>query len=229
MLELNQIKQLLKNSLTLEQIASKSYMNCHCKGLHSLAFITEPFIIRMFYVDLDNGFLEQSDDFTETNELAIGYHSHRRMTSLVVNKGVVYHVLLGKLEDHNYLNKNNIKKNNIEQVNEWSYRSKILEGKSKVEKLRDKVDLISWVYHILREGESIELQDYLHTVQHASPFSSWFVIEREVNESHEDKFYNNSSEDKILESLKNTYLPMTTEKVYEILKQSDLLEILKDS
>jgi len=229
MLELNQIKKLLKNSLTLEQIASKSYMNCHCKGLHSLAFITEPFIIRMFYVDLDNGFLEQSDDFTETNELAIGYHSHRRMTSLVVNKGIVYHVLLDKLENNNHLIKDKLIKNNVKQVNEWSYRSKILEDKSKVEKLRDKVNLIGWINDILRSGDSIELEHYLHTVQYATPFSSWFVIEREVNESHEDKFYNNSSKDKILESLKNTYLPMTTEKVCEILKQSDLLEILKDS
>lgn len=228
MLELNQIKKLLKNSLTLEQIASKSYMNCHCKGLHSLAFITEPFIIRMFYVDLDNGFLEQSQEGIENSELAIGYHSHRRMTSLIINKGVIYHVLLGKMENSlkdqqpflNYC---------IKEVDEWSYKSRILEGKSKVEKLRDKVDVLAYDFDTLRSGDLIELKHYLHTVQYATPFSSWFVIEREVNESHEDKFYNNSSEDKILESLKNTYLPMTTEKVYEILKQSDLLEILKDS
>jgi len=226
MLELNQIKELLKNSLTLEQIASKSYMNCHCKGLHSLAFVIEPFIIRMFYVDLNNGFLEQPDDFEENNELAIGYHSHRRMTSLIINKGVVYHILLGKLENH-LKDVDSIPEHCIKKTDEWSYQSKILKRKSKVEKLKDKVDLVRYTFDILRKNDSIELKHYLHTVQYASPFSSWFVIEREVNPSHEDKFYNNASEDKILNSLKNTYLPMTVEKVYEILKQSDLLEVLK--
>lgn len=212
---LDLVKFLVKTNI--EFILKNSYLNCHVEGLHSILFVDSPNLkIRMFVAELNHqlhkNFMSvnlKNSIFYPDKELSLAFHPHRFDLTIKVIRGNIFNTIIDKCPKdfpRAFL------------LNSYNYTSKILSpdnyGFSFLEK-----DLSFYVkkYKSYSEGSIIYLDaDSLHTVAVCKDnIAAWFVFEGN-SYNFDNVVYSNTHP----EIHDNFYLPMTNDKLYDLLKLS---------
>lgn len=203
------IKHLLENNR--EEILSKSLMNCHAIGLHSIMLLESPgktirLFIAMPYHEL---WKNLPADFDE-NRMSIGFHPH--------HCNITLHCIMGRF--HNWTVKENV----------WGYSVKKFEYKSKINGGEFGVTPIGfplinstsqrWVY----ENEVVSMRaNEIHTVGvEKGKVAAWFVYEGKEDPSYKPYLYSNHDIDK--EGKKDLYQKMPFIDVEYLLTKAGIFE-----
>lgn len=198
---MKELIQHVVNTGNFEQIAGRSFLNCHIKGVHSFVISVEP-TIRIFYADYGH-------EMTEGN---VAYHPHHCDITLVP--------LVGQLTNLNatfyesFLHKGGFSK--------FKYASKIKSGKGSFKKIQSTKDFSRSNLHKIVLNESMFLKaEQIHSV-FANPkeVCSWAVLEGREDPNYENICY--STKDLTKYSFKNLYKHCSAkdvEKYFSLLKQ----------
>lgn len=163
------------------RVASKSYLNCHVKGMHSVMLVDCPgALVRMFIATPDHEMWKNTPG-NSGEVMSLGYHAHRTELTLHLARGRMSNII-GQVPVGWY------QINNTRQVSAYRYVSKIMdrEGGGKFEK-QDNISLLMEGHvNNMSPGDTAYMPaDMLHTVYvPRGEAAAWFVYE-----GKEDKNY----------------------------------------
>lgn len=207
------IKHLFKEHL--QEIVSKSYLNCHAFGVHSIMLLDSPEkTIRLYYAeaghDLGRNLPVKISKYTK---LSVGFHPHHCNLTLVVVKGMILNWTIKNVDYETPFS-----------LSAYRYNSEITNGKIGFKKLSDKNYFINSKKSYLGVGDSIRLQaNEIHTIAADPEYdSAWLVFE-----GKEDSLYNNITySDNDLEEIQTVgmYKKPTGFEVENILQACNLLD-----
>lgn len=201
------IRHLVKENL--ENIVSKSYIDCHCKGLDSIMLLDSPEqTIRLFVSNPGSEMYKNN----RIEDLSISFHSHHCNISLMPITIGVRNWVIGMCESNN----------NSFELYEYKFDSKITGNgefiktdNSPLFETLHRWDLkINSVYHMNAMK--------IHTV-HCSMnmLTAWFVFEGKEDRSYDGLCY--TKRDLTRFSFDNLYRPMNEIRCVETLKRLNIL------
>jgi hypothetical protein len=171
------IRHLISNNL--DEIVSKSILDCHCRGVHSIMLLDAPEKRIRMYISVEgsdmykNMYQNFSTDFkspkyTPRQDMSVGFHTHHCNLTLECVMG----------EFHNWI----VKEISLDEkgfdTQKWEYQSYITKGEMGFNKISDaRLDTVD--YKIVKKGEVISLNSKeIHTVA-CQPFgtTAWLVYE----------------------------------------------------
>jgi len=228
------VKHLVDNNL--EEIVEKSFLNCHTKGLHSVMLLDAPGkTIRLFISEPRSEMSKNTiEQFKDGVPLSIAFHSHHCDITIKCIFGIIKNWKVSELPNSDSANSDNSfvrPKNSAPQellpedltVSKYRYKSAILDGEIKFEKLCDSsLRTISIV--TAHPGIVIPMKAHeIHTVStDKSRICAWLVYEGKEDESYEKACFSNT--DPNTSEFKNElYKKPTSEEVIGLLKMVHLL------
>lgn len=212
------MKQLIKHlwENNREEILSRSLLNCHCKGLHSIMLSEAPGKTIRLYISIPDSDMYKNfpNPGEEVIDMSIAFHPHHCNLTLHCIKG---ELLNWELEedlgggDHALL------------LNKYRYHSQITEGNGYFEMIGPSV-LRSTRYHWLRRGYSTHLKAKdIHTVAvMKGELVAWLVYEGKEDPTYQSFCWSNS--DLTKQDLSDLYQKPTPDVVEDLLKLVGLLD-----
>jgi hypothetical protein len=178
------VKHLWRNNR--DEIVTKSRLNCHVKGLHSVMLLESPGkTVRLFVTTPDHVMHLNKPRVLQNDAepLSLGFHPHHCNLTLQCVKGVFtnWRVALTVPGTRSFT------------VPEYEYSSKLLGDKGGFVR-RDRVRLGTVDVENLSAGDAVYLRaDELHTVYVPEGLvSAWLVFEGEENGNHSSSTYSNA-------------------------------------
>lgn len=197
------------------EIAGKSFLNCHCKNVHSIMLLDSPErTIRLYVADIGNTlYLNMSDNFPKL-PMSVGFHAHHCDLTLHCIKGMLMNwqveEQLGNAESDGFI------------VNKYLYDSKITCGKTQFQRVGES-KLKTKHNKLIMENETILLkaQD-IHTVSCApNQVTAWFVYEGKEDPNYKPYCWSNAKLEE--EDLTGLYEKPTAHDVERLLTLAGLL------
>lgn len=211
------VKHLVKNYL--DEIVSKSLLNCHCKGLHSIMLLDSPGKTIRLYIAVKGNemYLNHGEFFPDepinkvqpTKKQTISFHAHHCALTLQCIKG-------------EFVNWSVLRSEEGFTIDKWIYKSHINTGKMGFERIgSDKI--ITDSFRVIRPGVSLYLPaNEIHTVCcNTSEESAWLVYEGKEDENYLSVSWSNNDLSKIDDS--NLYQKPTEAQVLDLLKSVGLI------
>lgn len=205
------IKHLIENNL--EEIVSKSLMNCHCVGLHSVMLLDCPGKTIRLYVSMPDSEISKPRTaiFSVTpDNTPLAFHPHHCDLTL--------HCLVG------CLNNVNVKENMFsgDYVTKYLYHSKIKEGEIKFE-VKGSSRLKLYAHRQLSSGDTLYLKaSDIHSV-FCTPYSltAWLVYEGQEDPNYVPYCWSNRDLNK--QDYTNLYRKATKDEVMLLLRAAELI------
>lgn len=198
-----------------EEILSKSLLDCHANGLHSIMLSDSPQNRIRLYISMPDSELASNNPYDDFVDPPISYHPHHCDLTLYCVYGVLMNnVITGLLGNHNH---------DRTPLTRWEYQSKINTGDIKFKHAGN-----YWMFHerldYLTVGKSVFLPAYsIHTVLTAAgQLTAWFVFEGQEDLNYEPFAYSNR--DLANQDFTGLYNKPSEEDVYELLKSVNLLD-----
>jgi len=197
--------------INIDEIVSKSLLNCHCKGLHSVMLLESPGkTIRLYVADKDHELWKNGLEGIQSKQMTIGYHAHHCNITIecvqgeVVNDEIIEHI------DGNWL------------FDKYMYQSAIRNGKGGFEKL-GKSTFKQGALKVLKKDRSAYLPaQSIHTVfVNRGCDAAWLVYEGLENDNYVPYCY--STKELESETFDGLYLKPTENDIKILLKQSRLI------
>ncbi len=203
------IKHLIINNL--DEIVSKSILNCHCKGLHSIMLLEAPEkTIRLFVAVRGNEMYKNF--YTDNNKVStsIAFHPHHCNLTLHCIKGRFVNWTMKPSKD-GYL------------MTKYFYRSKIKDGDmafTSIGKEYLKTDKYSWI----SEGDSVQMNsNTIHTVAcFENSFTAWLVYEGKEDNNYIPFCWTNSNPN--TQDSEGLYTKPNIEQIQYLLTECGLIE-----
>jgi len=209
------IQHCLQNNL--ETILSRSLLNCHCRGLHSIVLKeNQGDTIRLFITEEDcelyMNLPEHSGRFGRN--MSLSFHPHHCNLTLHCVKGSITNWTIRKpkktQDDHLH----------AFWITEWEYTSQITHGRIGFDSLGT-VPMLEDKLTVLNEGDHIAMHaSEIHTVGSKVP-SAWFVYEGKEDPNYKATCFSNAPLDRF--SNKGLYSKMDIEVVEKLLSMAGLL------
>lgn len=189
--------------MTIEEIASKSYKNCHAIGVDSLLLVDEPgFKVRMFFAHTHHELFKNDCD----QLFSVGLHQHHCDITLIPAMGEFYNVSILP-EESNFVMK----------MSSYTYLSPIL-SKNRPPKFQ----LSGEEKDINLDWNKVDRPLFLPAQSHHTvyvPFESeaaWYVIEGKEDPTYKSITLSNTDLEKF--EFDKFYLPMSVADVKYIFK-----------
>lgn len=206
------IKPLIKHLLfnNFDEIKSRSLLNCHCLGLHSIMLLESPGkTIRLYISVPDNDMHLNLPENFYNNNMSLSFHAHHCNLTL--------HCIKGR-----FLNWQVKEATKGIEVTKYKYHSKIKEGQLTFEEI-GKSYLTDNSYTWINEGESIHMEAKdMHTVGcEKGVISAWLVYEGIEDKNYESFCFSNTDVNK--QDFSNLYKKPTYNEIIGLLELVDLL------
>lgn len=215
------VRHLVANNL--DEIVSKSILNCHCRGVHSIMLLDAPEKrIRLYVAKGENEMYRNMYHLVTSgriisrlhprNDMSVGFHAHHCNITLYCIKG----------ELHNWI----VKEVPIEckgfDIVKWAYQSYITKGEMVFKKIGDS-RLETVEYKIVKQGGEIVLDaKQIHTVAcHPFEVTAWLVFEGKEDPDYESYIWTTSNLNNM--NTDGMYIKPTKTQVLELLKLCELL------
>lgn len=159
------VKHLWENNR--DEIVSKSLLNCHCKGVHSIMLSECPEkTIRLYIAVVGNELYKNlPDNVKDGYEMSVGFHSHHCNITIHCIKGQLLNWLVAPCESGFELTK-------------YKYHSKIKEGELSFENLGYEVlNTISEIRMVAGKSMHMKASDIHSVACLSNEVSAWFVYE----------------------------------------------------
>lgn len=206
------VKHLLENNF--DEILSKSLLNCHCVGLHSIMLLESPGkTIRLFIAEPGNlMYTNYADSNLESREdMSICFHAHHCDVTLHCIKGIFLNWIIEESEakDAFWLRK-------------FVYNSKITKGEIKfgeVGRTKVRTKKVTNVY----SGETIYMKaNELHTVACSKTlYTAWLVYEGSEDKNYKSLCY--SKADLNSQNFNMLYHKPSKEQIHALIEKSGIL------
>lgn len=175
----------------LDEIIEKSYINCHCYGLHSVMLLESPGkTIRMFVAEEEHMMWKNLDITNHENELSIAVHPHHCDITLLNVKGMVKNIAVKSFySDPNHPNF---------YMTRYQYNSQIKDGECRfVSDGRASFNHVE-VTEISPRNPSISMKaNELHTIfVPKGQFAAWLVFEGKEDPNYKSVCFSNSDPNK---------------------------------
>jgi hypothetical protein len=202
------IKHLLQNNL--EEILSRSLLNCHVKGLHSIMLSESPAKTIRLYVATPDHELYRNHYSEMDSVMSLAFHAHHCNLTLHCIKGILFNWEV--VEDDN---------GSIE-LQKYIYHSKITEGDLSFEKIGTG-KLRTTCHRYVNEGEAVFMKaDQIHTVAcEKNKLCAWLVYEGKEDKSYKPYCWTHSNVNNI--DYSQLYQKPTEKQIMKLLKQIGLL------
>lgn len=206
------VKHLLQNNLN--EILSKSLLNCHAIGLHSIMLLDSPGkTIRLFIAVEGNELYRNGKENTYTDRpMSVGFHSHHCNLTLYCIKGQFINWVVEKHDGTDPVNWSD-----LVQTEAYEYKSLIKQGE--LQFIHKHKQTLKTVYmQQIEAGNSVHLKaNELHTVIcKKDQISAWFVFEGKEDPNYDSTLYTNTNPNE----QDNTQL-------YHTMGKNDLFHLLK--
>jgi hypothetical protein len=204
------VKHLVENNLN--EIVSKSILNCHCEGLHSIMLLDSKGKTIRLYISLPKNKLYRNfpKNFNKT-KMSIAFHPH--------HCNLTIHCIMGKIFNWN------VKESRTGlSVNKYKYSSQITEGRLAFEKISSTfVETINQLW--IKEGQSLNLNaKTIHTIAcESDKLNAWLVYEGN-EDNHYDSFCLSNDEGLNLKKATKLYKKPTSDEVIYLLKLVHLIQ-----
>lgn len=173
------IQHLIQNNM--DEIVSKSLLNCHLIGLHSIMLLESPQkTIRLYFADYNHDMWKNYDGYPKTN-MSLAFHPHHCNLTL--------HCILGRIWQWRI--KEEIALEGCEQyIDKYIYKSQINTGKGGFElssKTQIKTVSTKWVY---KDDFDMMNAREIHTVAvENGQLAAWLVYEGMEDEGYNSVAY----------------------------------------
>lgn len=196
------IKHLLDNNI--DEIVAKSYLNCHCIGLHSIMLLDSPEKTIRMYITTEN------HEMYEDINLPIAIHPHHCNLTLYCIKGEIFNYNF--IKDDVYGTESKI----------WYYNSKISDGEMRFTKIGT-TKIIEMDTELLKKRDSILLEaKQLHTIKvEKGKINAWLVFEGREDKSYIPLCYTNTDLNNVDSS--KLYIKPTIKEIKNLIKKSKIL------
>jgi len=201
-----------------EEIAGKSFLNCHCKNVHSIMLLDSPErTIRLYVADVGNTlYLNMSDNFPRL-PMSVGFHAHHCDLILHCIKGMLMN---WQVED--VTEGNDVDNPDGFIIKKYLYDSKITCGKTQFQKAGEsKLKTIKNKLILKDEAVSLKASD-IHTVSCApDQVTAWLVYEGKEDLDYKPYCWSNAKLEE--EDLTGLYQKPTAHDVERLLILAGLL------
>lgn len=193
-----------------ESVASKSYLNCHVRGVHSLMLIDHPGQrVRMFVATPEHEMWRNTPRYAGVT-MSLGYHAHHCNLTIHAARGIVANVTPKP---------GWYQVGNARGLGSYRYKSKILdESAGSFERLLP-AKIVEGVANIMYQGDTVFMTaQELHTVwvpKHQP--AAWFVYEGKEDPAYDPITY--SDEDLTKFDFTGMYVRPTVEQVKQLVSQ----------
>lgn len=206
------IKHLWENNK--QEIVSKSLLNCHCFGVHSIMLLESPGKTIRLYVSMhDNGLWKNFPREVNTQYMSVGFHPHHCNLTLHCIKGVLLNWVVEESGDPSSLRY---------AFTKYKYKSQISDGEMAFEPLGMSYLKTVQERHIF-QGESVSMNaSEIHTVAcYSNVLSAWLVYEGTEDPNYQPFCWSNAD----LNNIKNDdlYKKPTEQDVEELLILLELI------
>lgn len=201
------VKHLIENNI--DEIVSKSLLNCHVRGVHSIMLLECPEKTIRLYISMPDSEMYKNQPCNIKNGLSVAFHPHHCNLTIECIKGFIWNTLVKEV-DIGY------------SVTKYIYKSKIKEGNMAFLKLKD-TNVYFDKCTLLGAGNSISmLANEIHTVGCLKDaICAWFVYEWKEDKDYKPYCYTNVDPNKQVSE--DLYIKPTKRQVIELLKKVDLL------
>ncbi len=204
------IKHLLKNNI--DEIVSKSLLNCHCIGLHSIMLLDSPGKTIRLFIGMPNNELCKNlpEDFGNRN-MSIAFHPHHCNLTLHCVKGRILNWVVRETQAGT-------------SVTKYKYHSKIKEGDLSFEVIGP-AKLSTTKCRWINEGESsiMDAKD-IHTVAcDPETLSAWLVYEGIEDPNYSSFCWSNT--DLNNKDITGLYLQPSKNEIIHLLKMVGLIDV----
>ena len=202
----------------MDRIVSRSLLNCHCIGLHSIMLLESPGqTIRLYIAEKGNHLYKNSPRFFREG-MSIGFHPHHCDLTLHCVAGRFWN---WKLFGYHSSSDNDVRKEL--RLRQYIYRSQITDGKQGFELVEERSLMTKGDYELVEAGRSIFLPaTELHTVV-CDPFefSAWLVYEGQEDPNYSPVCYSTSLLEKV--STEGLYQQPTSDQVRTLIRKAGLI------
>lgn len=205
------MKELIKHLVNqnMQQIVNKSFLDCHCYGLHSIMLLESPEqTIRLFVADPSH---ELHYNFAFNDSMTVAFHPHHCNVTLHVVKGEITNITVIPNREGGL------------SLSAFKYSSAIVNkspAKFKKYKLDNNFDCDT---RVIAAGKSLSMSaDAIHTIGvEQGKSAAWFVYEGKENKNYEAICYSNAPlHERDFSSL---YRKMSNSDVIELLHLAGLI------
>lgn len=204
------IKHLIKENFDL--ILSKSLINCHCEGLHSIMFLESPEkTIRLFVAEEGNQLAANSF----ANPLSVAFHSH--------HCNVTLHCIKGQFKNITVSQKQKVTGDPQIEFKKFLYQSKITQNEIRFVPEGTEAIFLNNI-ETVKEGEAVHMRaKEIHTVCcPANILSAWFVYEGKEDSEYKPYCWTNT--DLMNQDFSFLYKPMDKTTLVRLLIRCGLIE-----
>lgn len=207
------MKQLVKHLLetNLDEILSKSLLNCHVKGLHSIMLLDCPGKTIRLYVCAPNNDMHKNYPENMSNGMSLAFHPHHCDLTLYCTKGNFLNWEAEEAEDYSSM-----------CLGKYKYHSHIKEGQMNFEYLGMGY-LRTREYRRIFEGDTVFMKaNEIHSVAcNVGEYTAWLVFEGKEDSTYSSYCWTNSDPNE--QKHDNLYQKMSKDTLLELLAHANLL------
>jgi len=196
----------------LEEIVSKSLLNCHCEGLHSIMLLDQPekrvrlFIAMPGNVLCKNGYPEESNF-----RGSVAFHSHHCDITLHVIKGFLMNLTIKPAAMGLHI------------LKRWKFSSGITGDQIRFTPDRSMRVYLSPADRMHPGSVAVMRANEIHTVAtNKNQLTAWFVYEGKEDPNYDSYCYTNTELDK--EDFSHLYKKPNEQQVLDLLSAAGLLD-----
>lgn len=209
------VKHLLKNNS--EEILSKSLLNCHCIGLHSIMLLDSPEkTIRLYVTDKSHEMWKNLPENFNKEQMTISFHTHHCNLTLHVIKGEIVHWQVSEKSSSNH---------QTITLLSWNYKSKISSGELKFDKQFTVHAQTDFALAISKDSSIFLEANKFHSVGiKKGCVSAWLVYEGAEDENYKSIVYSQTYTDLNKFNDSNLYKKPTMSDIHMLLFLAGLID-----